>query len=94
MIKIPIRFVLFIVMTFFGACSESSDRWEGRIFPNRDNPAIHISIGEFKTLEACRFTATDKLRAMRLAESGDYECAKNCRIEDISLLRVCEETLK
>lgn len=85
---------LFLFGTCFAGCSDPVERWEGRISPSKNNPAIYIKIGEFHSLESCRFTATDKLRAMRISESGDYECAKNCRIEPVSLARNCEETSK
>jgi hypothetical protein len=62
-----------------GACSES---WSGYVYPHRDNLGVHVALGRFQSLDACRASAKEVLMVMHATESGDYECGLNCDRKD------------
>lgn len=70
------------------------ERWEGYVYPNKQDLTQHIFVGEYSTLESCRAGALAKLHQLNTLSSGDYECGKNCRSESGLTIRVCEETLR
>lgn len=87
----------------------SADRWQGFVYPNKSNLAVHIGIGGYDSLEACRQSAIDALIVVRgLQTSGritlaealgelpetDYECGLNCRKEPGMTSFLCDETIR
>jgi hypothetical protein len=80
---IPLLFVSAII-----GCSR--DRWEGYVYPNKNNLNNYIYVGEYQSIEACRDAATAKLEEIGASIRGDYECGKNCRTG--AGLKICEET--
>lgn len=86
------RVILLALWVGIQGCGDDSEKiWEGTVFPTRGNPAMKIKIRKFRTLELCRDVAKIKLRAMQISATGDYECRKNCRINE-SGNQMCEET--
>lgn len=88
MIKIAIYACLFISFIILGGCSKV---WSGFVYPHRDNLPEYISIGEFKSLEACRIAANAKLRSIGVLDSGEYECGLNCKRNEYGNY-ICKET--
>ena len=89
------KYYLFLILLFGTAVAScSQDKWEGYVYPDKNNLTRHIYVGEFKSLEACRDTATARLELLGALSRGDYECGKNCRTESGLTVRVCEETLR
>ena len=77
---------------FLAACG---NRWEGFVYPNKNDLANHIGIGSYPSLEACRASAISALAKVSSLARGDYECGLNCKPDGGSAgLRVCEDTLK
>lgn len=87
--------VMICVLPFF-AMVGCSDRWEGFVYPNRNNLSNHRNLGAFESLEMCRAAAKGFLTEIKALESGDYECGKNCDNGSnfSSGIKVCEETLR
>jgi hypothetical protein len=73
-----------------------SDSWEGFVYPNRNNLAVHRNLGKFKSLEMCRAAAKGYLDDLKATDTGDYECGKNCDdgSKFLSGIKMCEETLR
>ena len=90
--------VVFGVIVFLGVYKGLTDRlnprWEGFVYPDRDNLAIHRELGQYNSLEECRDACWSALTNMNATVRGDYECGKNCRTETDLSIRVCEETTR
>ena len=70
----------------------ANDVWRGFVYPDRGDLLTHESIGTYSTLEDCRAAAHAYLKGIKAVDSGDYECGKNCHLDESSELQVCEET--
>jgi hypothetical protein len=66
------------------------ERWEGFVYPDKNNLANHLSIGEYSSLENCRDAARSALKDISSITSGDYECGLNC--SDGASQKICEKT--
>ncbi len=78
-----------------GWWSFKEDKWEGFVYPDKNNLTKHISLGVFQSLENCRAAALQKLSQVSSVEKGDYECGLNCEFrEGMGDLQVCEKTAK
>ena len=80
--------LLFLI--FLAGCS--ADRWEGWVYPNRDDLTVDVQIGEFDSLESCRASARNLMAQSGWQEPGDYECGLNCEFNSDYGLSVCEKT--
>jgi hypothetical protein len=83
---------LTLVLLLCGGCS---DKWEGFVYPNKNDLTKPRNLGHFSSLEACRSAARGVLAELNALERGDYECGKNC--DDGSKLggiKICKETLR
>lgn len=57
-----------------------SSEWTGYVYPNKHNLADSQSIGNFTSLESCRYAALQALSNLPGGrERGDYECGENCK---------------
>ena len=82
------RTILFAVLIMFlGTFCACSERWEGFVYPNKDDLTKYRYMGEFDSLEACRNACLSELGRTN-AYNGDYECGKNCKPNST----ICEET--
>ena len=72
---------------------EISGFWEGNVYPDRNNLAESIFIGEFNRLELCSEKANEALIKMG-RPFGDYECGLNCKPSEHDGVKVCEATCK
>lgn len=72
-----------------------SERWEGFVYPNKNDLTKHIGIGTYDSLEDCRASAINTLSTLSSNERGDYECGLNCRSEGaLPGMKVCKDTSK
>lgn len=84
---------VFFFVAFVPLLSGCSDRWDGFVYPNKNNLSEHVNIGEFNTLQACRDAALSALASMR--GSGDYECGLDCDDgRKMGGIKVCKKTLR
>ena len=91
MIAARLPYGLLCLAAALAGCSEP--RWEGHIYPSRNNLATSRQVGTYPTLEECRDAAERGLRDVQSDTSrGDYECGLNCRAMPDSTMRVCEAT--
>ena len=70
---VPMLLYLSIILT---GCS---DRWQSKVYLNKQNLTNHRIIGEFSSLEECRDASLNYLRGIKALDTGDYECGKNCK---------------
>jgi hypothetical protein len=82
--------MLFYVSIILTGCS---DRWQGRVYLNKQNLTNYRNIGEFSSLEECRDASLNYLRGIKALATGDYECGKNCTYNSELDEYVCEKTL-
>lgn len=83
---------LLVIALFVSGCS---DRWEGFVYPNKNNLSTFVNIGSFETLESCRAKSIARLDALSKRLTGDYECGKNCDSgAKLGGLKICEETVR
>ncbi len=86
------KLIAFLALFLLSGCSE---RWEGFVYPNRENLSNFIVTGRFDTLDDCRASSMDILKKLKI-RNGDYECGKNCQgsVGDsiIGKARMCERT--
>ena len=74
-------------------CAGCADRWEGFVYPNKEDRKQHHTFGPFASLHACRAAAQDMLAALHVLDRGDYACGHSC--ENGSRVRgseSCQET--
>ena len=91
MFKILIAIILALMLI---GC-DSGDSWNCVVYPDRNDLAESLKIGEFNTLEECGIAAVKTLDRLHALERGDYECGKNCRKDSTSpSFLICEETTK
>ena len=69
---VPMLLYLSIILT---GCS---DRWQSKVYLNKQNLTNYRIIGEFSSLEECRDASLNYLRGIKSLNTGDYECGKNC----------------
>jgi hypothetical protein len=90
--RLKIAFYLVVLSIIIGCSSE--DLWEGLVFPDRGNLLIHISSGEFKSLEKCEAASMAMLKSKDALQKGYYECGKNCKSGLASFNGDCEDTVR
>ena len=49
-------------------------------------------VGEFSSLEECRDVSLNYLRGIKVLDTGDYECGKNCEYNSELDEYICEKT--
>jgi hypothetical protein len=87
------RLILLVIFVFsFLGCNK--DRWEGFVFPKRDNKLIQRDVGWFNSLEECRNKSMEMLKELGAVQDGYYECSKNCKPGSSFYMRKCEETVR
>ena len=69
---VPMLLYLSIILT---GCT---DRWQSKVYLNKQNLTNYRIIGEFSSLEECRDASLNYLRGIKALDTGDYECGKNC----------------
>ena len=79
--------VLAFVFTYL-----QSEEWTGYVYPDKTNLSRYVKSGTFDSLENCRWSSIQVLKAGNNQLSGDYECGLNCEIK--SGLNVCKETTR
>ena len=90
--KKPIHIVpllLYLSITLTGC----SDRWQGKVYLNKQNLTNYRIIGEFSSLEECRDASLNYLRGIKALDTGDYECGKNCTYNSELDEYTCGKTL-
>ena len=88
---IPSPVVLLTLVLLF--CAGCTDRWEGFIYPNKNDRTQHHTFGPFASLQACRTAAKEMLVTLQAREHGDYACGHHC--DNGSRVRgtqICQET--
>jgi hypothetical protein len=83
---------LTLVLLLYAGCT---DRWEGFVYPDKNDHTPQHSFGPFASLQDCRAAARDMLAAFQALERGDYACGHNC--DNGSRLggsKSCQETLR
>ena len=68
------KFALLLAAMVLYGCSE---RWEGLVYPSKNDLAAAERVGIFETLEDCRNAVRTKLDQLR-ALGGAYACGPNC----------------
>jgi len=91
MIK-PIHIVLMLVYLsiLLTGCSE---RWQSKVYVNKQNPANYRIVGEFSSLEECRNASLHYLRGIKALDTGDYECGRDCNYDSELDEYICGKTL-
>jgi len=87
--------ILLIILVFVGAyfLFFKKDTWLGFYYPNENDLTRHIQSTELDSLEACRAWVNTQVPIHNPSGYGyDYECGKNCNLQDYGLY-VCKETL-
>lgn len=69
------------------------DVWTGYVYPGTDLDHFY-KIGPFANFEDCQQSTINSLRGIGKADSGDYECGSNCKMNSDIGIDVCEETRK
>lgn len=80
-----IHFAFFLVLLIFqvGCVDENAKIWKGTIYPGGlGAPNMKFELGNYETLEQCRDAVKIKLKAMKIESIGDYQCRKNCKIDE------------
>ena len=84
-----------MALTFSVQAHNDGDLWEGYVYPDEENLLWTVPIGFYSTSLDCRTAAWRIVELLGLAETGTYECGKNCRTaEGGTDLRICEETFE
>lgn len=81
--------VAVILLALFG-CG-GADEWNGVAYPNGSDLLNHHELGVYPSLEQCRESALSYLEEIGSADSGDYECGRNCEAKGYGVM-ICEET--
>lgn len=68
------------------------EKWEGFVYPNKNDLTADKYIGTYGSLESCRAAAWEMLSKISSMEAGDYECGLNCKPSDFGDIKVCEKT--
>lgn len=89
--KLHISFYMIILLVLAG-CS-SGERWEGYVYPDKDNLLMHRNSGEFDSLEECEAASMEILKSMSALQKGYYECGKNCDPGSSHYNRHCEDNI-
>jgi len=84
---VPILLYLLIILT---GCSE---RWQSKVYLNKQNLTNYRIVGEFSSFEECRDESLHYLRGIKALHTGDYECGKNCKYNEELDEYICEKTL-
>ena len=75
----------------FRKAREKDMKWEGHIYPDRNNLLVSMALGPFANLQDCRDEAVSWISSKGWQQTADYECGYNCRPYSVGL-RVCEST--
>jgi hypothetical protein len=70
-----------------------SDRWQSKVYLNKQNLTNYRIIGEFSSLEECRDASLNYLRGIKALDRGDYECGRNCNYDSDLDEYICGKTL-
>lgn len=70
-----------------------SDRWQSKVYLNKQNQTNYRIIGEFSSLEECRDASLDYLRGIKALDIGDYECGRNCTYDPELDEYICKKKL-
>ena len=84
--------VLAVVGFFVWKWVDGRGPWTGWVYPDASNLTVEVKLGEFPDFEQCQATAIAALRSLGAAESGDYECGRQCKFRPELGLNVCKET--
>lgn len=68
-----------------------ADEWNGVAYPDGSDLLNHHELGAYPSLEQCREAALSYLEEIGSADSGDYECGRNCEAKGYGVM-ICEET--
>jgi hypothetical protein len=82
---VPMLLYLSIILT---GCS---DRWQSKVYLNKQNLTNYRIIGEFSSIEECRDASLNYLRGIKALDTGDYECGKNCTYNSALDEYICEK---
>lgn len=85
------RFLLFATMTI--AATGCSERWEGFMYPDRNNLGQSVALGTFSSLDDCRARALAAIETLG-HRNADYECGLNCSGRELGEPRICEQTAR
>ena len=75
--------------------SGCADKWEGFVYPDKDNLSRHFTVGSYSTLAECSRAARTALEQGREngIALGDYECGLNCKpMSGDQTMFLCEKT--
>jgi hypothetical protein len=82
-----VRRVLLLSALLLACGSSEQDRWEGFVYPDRDDLTRHRVIGTFSSMDECLSAVREEA-----GPEGAYECGLNCRAGSDGL-SVCERTV-
>ena len=68
-------------------------KWEGFVYPDKNDLTVYRNIGVYESLESCRAASLNTLSQISTIEKGDYECGLNCENRSgMGGIKVCEKT--
>ncbi len=76
------------VLVFLVGCGQ---RWNGFFYPNGVGGEV-VRSSTFKTKKECLNWCIQKAQSSPNPEVVDYECGKNCKINEFELF-ICDETI-
>lgn len=84
--------VIVVLGLFITSCDLISERWDGYVYPNKNNLSNFISAGNgFSSFEKCQAACISIIRSNNW-QNADYECGLNCKFKDG--MNICEKTVK
>ena len=90
MIKKSLLIGLFGILGIFFLLKK--DNWTGFYYPDRNNLFLFTQSPEFSSLEECRDWVNTQIYIYNPYDLNyDYECGKNCKLQE-SGLYLCDET--
>ena len=87
-----IKIICVLIISFLlASCGE--EKWEGFVYPNKNDLTVYRNIGVYESLESCRSATWYMLSEISSIERGDYECGLNCEYRSgMGGIKICEKT--
>lgn len=87
--RFGIASLLMVGALLVSACED--DSWIAIFYPDGNDLVRFEVLGEYSTLDLCRFAVSARATTLGVQSTSDYECGKNCRRET-SYRLTCEAT--
>ncbi len=85
-------YVFILLIINLSLCGCFGEKWEGFVYPDKNDLTVYKNIGVYNSLEACRSASLNKLSALGATNRGDYECGLNCKKGNVGSVKICEQT--